>query len=161
MKGSLSISNFLEEISSLSHYVVFFYFFALITVEGFLISPCYSLELCIQMGVSSLFSFVFSFFFSQLLSSNGKESICNTGDLSLIPGLGRHPGKENDNPLQYFYLENPTDKGAWQTTVHGSQRVGDNWETNTFIRESKSKKQFPTWSQNWLFLWTKPTYSLK
>ena len=48
MKNSLGISNFLEEISSLSHPTVFFCFFALITEEGFLISPCYSLELCIQ-----------------------------------------------------------------------------------------------------------------
>ena len=38
MKCSLGISNFLEEISSLSHSVVFLYFFALITEEGFLIS---------------------------------------------------------------------------------------------------------------------------
>ena len=43
---------FFEEISSLSHSIVFFYFFALITEEGFLISPCNSLELCIQMGES-------------------------------------------------------------------------------------------------------------
>ena len=49
------ISNFLEEISSLSHSIVFLYFFALISEEGFLISPCSSLELCIQMGIS-LFS---------------------------------------------------------------------------------------------------------
>ena len=47
-------SNFLEEISSLSHSIVFFYFFALIAEEGFLISPCYSLELCIQVGISSI-----------------------------------------------------------------------------------------------------------
>ena len=38
MKCSLGIFNFLEEISSLSHSVVFLYFFALITEEGFLIS---------------------------------------------------------------------------------------------------------------------------
>ena len=56
MKCSLGISNFLEEISSLSHFVVFLYFFALIAEEGFLISPGYSLELCIQMGISFLFS---------------------------------------------------------------------------------------------------------
>ena len=37
------------------------YFFALITEEGFLISPCYSLDLCIQMGISFLFSFAFHF----------------------------------------------------------------------------------------------------
>ena len=41
--------------------IIFLYFFALITEEGFLISPCYSLELCIQTGVSFLFSFAFSF----------------------------------------------------------------------------------------------------
>ena len=39
MKCSLDISKFLEEISSLFHSVVFLYFFALITEEGFLISP--------------------------------------------------------------------------------------------------------------------------
>ena len=38
MKCPLGISNFLEEISSLSHSVVFLYFFALIPKEGFLIS---------------------------------------------------------------------------------------------------------------------------
>ena len=48
MKLSLDISNFLEEISSLSHSIVFLYFFSLISEEGFLISPCYSVELCIQ-----------------------------------------------------------------------------------------------------------------
>ena len=56
MKCSLGISNFLEEISSLSHPIVFLYLFTMITDEGFLISPCYSLELCIQMGISFPFS---------------------------------------------------------------------------------------------------------
>ena len=57
MKCSPGISNFLEEICSLSRSIVFLYFFALITEEGFLISPCYSLELGIQMLISFLFSF--------------------------------------------------------------------------------------------------------
>ena len=61
MKCSLGISNFLEEISSLSHSIVFLCFFVLITEEGFLISPCYSLELRIQMGISFLLSFAFRF----------------------------------------------------------------------------------------------------
>ena len=39
----------------------FLYFFALITEEGFLISPCYYLELYIQMGIFFLSSFAFSF----------------------------------------------------------------------------------------------------
>ena len=58
MKCFLGISNFLEKISSHSHSIVFLYFFALIT-EEFLISPCYSLELSIQMGISFFFSFAF------------------------------------------------------------------------------------------------------
>ena len=46
------VSNFLEEISSLSHSIVFLYFFSL----SLFISPCYFLELCIQMGIYFLFS---------------------------------------------------------------------------------------------------------
>ena len=60
MKCSLGISNFLEDISSLSHSIVFLYFFSLITEEGFLNSPCYSLELCVQIGITFLFSFAFT-----------------------------------------------------------------------------------------------------
>ena len=58
-ENSLGISNFLEEISSLSHSIVFLYFFALIIEEGFLISPCYSLELNSDGYIFS-FSFTFS-----------------------------------------------------------------------------------------------------
>ena len=47
MKCSLGISRFLENISSLSHSVVFLYFFALITEEGFLFSPCYMCIKCV------------------------------------------------------------------------------------------------------------------
>ena len=41
------------------------------------------------------------------------------GDTGLIPELGRSPGGGNGNPLQYSWLENPMDRGAWQATVHG------------------------------------------
>ena len=44
--------------------------------------------------------------------------------MGLIPGLGRSPGGGHGNPLQYSHLENPTDRGAWQATVHRSHRVG-------------------------------------
>ena len=76
MKCSLGVSNFLEEISSLSHSIVFLYFFALIAEEGFLISPCYSLELCIQMGISFLFLLCISLpFFSQLFVRSPQTAI--------------------------------------------------------------------------------------
>ena len=47
-------------------------------------------------------------------------------DASSTPGSGRSPRGGNSNPLQYSYLENPMDKGAWWATVQsiGSQRVG-------------------------------------
>ena len=60
MKCFLGISNFGEEFFSLSHSIVFLYFFVLITEEGFLFSPCYSLELCIQMGISFLSPLLFT-----------------------------------------------------------------------------------------------------
>ena len=50
--------------------------------------------------------------------SDGKES-CNPGDPDLIPGSGRSPGEGNGNPLQYSYLGNPIDRGAWWARVHG------------------------------------------
>ena len=48
-----------------------------------------------------------------------KVSAYNSGDLGLIPGLGRSPGEGNGTPLQYSCLENPMDKETWQVTVHG------------------------------------------
>ena len=51
--------------------------------------------------------------------SDGKESACNVGDLSLIPGSGKPSGEGNDYPLQYSFLENSMDRGAWWATVHG------------------------------------------
>ena len=40
-------------------------------------------------------------------------------DSGLVPGSGRSLGEGNGNPLQYFRLENPMDRGAWWATVHG------------------------------------------
>ena len=51
--------------------------------------------------------------------SGGKESACNAGNWGSIPGSGRSPGEGHGSPLQYSYMENPTDRGAWQATVHG------------------------------------------
>ena len=56
--------------------------------------------------------------------SVSKETACDSGDLGLIPGLGRSPGGGNGNPLLYSYLENPMDRGAWQAAVNGDTRVG-------------------------------------
>ena len=50
-----------------------------------------------------------------------KDTPANAGeirDIGLTPGLGRSPGGGHGNPLQYSFLENPMDRGAWQATVH-------------------------------------------
>ena len=52
--------------------------------------------------------------------SAGKESTGNSGDArdtGSIPGLGRSPGGEHGNPLQYC-LESLMDRGAWWAAVH-------------------------------------------
>ena len=56
--------------------------------------------------------------------ADGKESTCNPGDLCLIPGSESSPGEGKDYPLQYSFLENSMDRGAWQAVVHG---VPKNW----------------------------------
>ena len=50
--------------------------------------------------------------------SDDKESACNARDQGWIPGSGRSPGEENGYPLQFFCMEDPVDRGAWQATVN-------------------------------------------
>ena len=52
-------------------------------------------------------------------SSVGKESACNAGDPSLIPGLERSPGEGHATRSSIIAWRIPMDKGAWWATVHG------------------------------------------
>ena len=54
-----------------------------------------------------------------------KNPPASAGDAGSIPGLGRFPGEGNGNPLQYSCLENPMNRGAWGTTVHGVAKESD------------------------------------
>ena len=63
------------------------------------------------------------------LAKNPPANAGDTRDLGLIPGSGRSPGEGNGNPLQYSYLKNPKDIGAWQAAVHGVTRVEHNLAT--------------------------------
>ena len=61
---------------------------------------------------------------SSILSFLGGSMVKNpptgaAGDTGSIPGSGRSPGSRNGDPFQYSCLGNPTDRGAWQATVHG------------------------------------------
>ena len=51
-----------------------------------------------------------------------KNPPANAGDTGLIHGLGRTPGEGNGNTLQYSFLDNSMDRGAWQATVQGVAR---------------------------------------
>ena len=81
----MKISNFLEELSSLSHFIVFLYFFSLLSEEGFLISPCYSVVLCIQ--------WVYHFFSPLLFASLLYIAICKVSSDSHLTFLN------------FFYLD--------------------------------------------------------
>ena len=55
----------------------------------------------------------------------------NSEDLASIPGSGRSCGEGNGKPLQHSCLENPMDREAWQTTVHGvaeSDNLTTKWQ---------------------------------
>ena len=68
--------------------------------------------------------------------SDGKESVCNAGDLSSIPGSGRSPGEGNVYLFRYTCLENPMDRGVWRTVVHGvakNRTQLSNWHFHFFI----------------------------
>ena len=58
-----------------------------------------------------------------------QKTSCSAGDVHSIPGSGRLFGEGNGNPLQYYCLGNPMDRGAWQATVHAVARVGHDLAT--------------------------------
>ena len=53
-----------------------------------------------------------------LLVKNFPANAGDIRDTGSIPALGRSPGGGHGNSLQYSFLENPMDRGAWQVTVH-------------------------------------------
>ena len=56
--------------------------------------------------------------------NNPPANAGDTGDAGSIPGSGRARGGAKGNPFQYSCLGNPTDRGAWQVTVHGVTNRG-------------------------------------
>ena len=86
------------------------------------------IQLCIYLIYihSFLKIFLSTMAYHRILSIVGvvlmvKNLPANAGDIrdaGSIPGSGRPPGGQHDNPLQYSCLENPTDRGVWQAMVH-------------------------------------------
>ena len=82
--------------------------------------------------------------------SDGKEPACN--DLGLIPGSGRSLGEGNGHPLQYSWLENSMDRGAWWATVHGAAKELDTTEWlshSLFIDKERSVECYLSYCRAW------------
>ena len=114
MKCPFGISNFLEDISSLSHYIVFLYYFALITEKGFLISTCCSLELAFRWVYLSFSSLFYCLFFSQLFLRSSRQPFCLFAFFLLGDGfdhcllysvMNLHPQFFRHSIFQIYYLE--------------------------------------------------------
>ena len=86
--------------------------------------------------------------------SKGKESACNAGDSGSVPDSGRSPGEGNGYPLQYSYLENSMDRGAWWAIVHGIAK------SRTQLTNALTSQQTETFRRHfsgacWEVLWGK------
>ena len=57
-------------------------------------------------------------------SSLVKNLPADAGDSGPTPESRRSPGEGHGNTLQYSWLENPMDRGAWRATVHGVTKSG-------------------------------------
>ena len=68
-----------------------------------------------------------------LVVKNSRANTRDTRNMGSIPGSERCPGIRNGNPLQYFCLENPTDRGAWWATVHGVAKSWTQLSTYTYV----------------------------
>ena len=133
--------------------LLFSCFFPLITEEGFLISPCYSLELCIQMGLSFLYSFAFCFS-SQLFV---RQPSCFPAFLLLGDGFGHHllynvmnlcwqffRHSIRSNPLNLFFTSAVQSSGIWFRLYLNGLMVFPiffNLSLNLAIRSSWSEPQ--------------------
>ena len=105
-------------------------------------------------------------------SSTVKESTCNAGDVSSIPGTGRSPGVGNGNSLQDSCLKSPMDRGAWRVTAHGVAKSWTRLSTHTgrhcrirgvFLKDTIKGRAFSTgkiskqlsylFRGDWIILW--------
>ena len=84
----------------------------------------------ISLGFPSIFACVATK--ESLSGSDGEASPHDTGDSDSIPGPGRSPRGGHGNPLQYFCLESPMDRGAWWATFQ--------FLTKSILHRSEKKK---------------------
>ena len=84
----------------------------------FYIHICIHIHTCIYLYILYVINNIIWTFWVVLVVKNLPANAEDIRDVGLIPGLGRSPGGEHENPLQYSCLENPMDRGAWWAMVH-------------------------------------------
>ena len=122
-------------------------------MEQYIKYMCLCLIKCIHINKDVCLKCVYKKEWTSLLDQLVRSlSAWNTGELGLIPRLGRSPGESNSNPLWYSCLGNPTDRGAWQATVHA---VTKSW---TWLRDfSFSPIKMNKINNKTKFMWIKST----
>ena len=68
--------------------------------------------------------------------TSGREPTCNAGDIGdtgSVPGSARYPGEGNGKPLQYSFLENPMDRGAWWGYCPRDRKTSDMTEATEHV----------------------------
>ena len=118
---SWSPNSFYIEVNDLSQCEGFFFFFQFLKFNLIFILywSIVDLQCWVHFRCTAKW---FSYIYIYILFHKDKESTCNVGDRSLIPGLGRSPGGGHGNPFQYSCLENLMDRGAWWATDHGVEK---------------------------------------
>ena len=86
-----------------------------------------------------------------LVVKNPPANARGVRDMVLIPGWGWSPRGENGNPLQYTFLENPMDRGAWWATIH---RVKKSW---IWLNQLSSSSSSSTSTESW----TRPSLCIR
>ena len=79
---------------------------------------------------------------------SGKESACQCKRHEFDPWIGKIPWSGNGSPLQYSYLENPMDRGAWRATVHGVAKSQTQLSAHTHCVICPRSHRRNVWSQD-------------
>ena len=93
-----------------------------------------------------------------LVIENLPANAGDVGDSGLIPGSGTSPGGGHGNPLQYFCLENPIYRGAWQATVHSITQSWS-WLKQLSTRHGSNLSIHWSWTDTENVMWQKMCFS--
>ena len=86
---------------------------------------------------------------TSLVAQMEKISVCNTGNLGLVPVSGRFPGGKNGNPLEESCLGNAMDRGAWLqstglkkgcTQLSDSHSLNSSFITSLYTLQTRKQK---------------------